>query len=80
MPQTRSFIKAGGNGGGAAAGGAQLSIVTYRENDPMGAKARAFYEMLDFASAEDLTVSDYPCQRLTVIVPDAPLTADRKQN
>lgn len=53
--------------------GAQLSVVTYREGDPKGSEARAFYEAMGFAPAEELTVFDYPCQRLTVAVPDAPL-------
>ena len=53
--------------------GAQFSVVTYREGDPMGAEARAFYEALGFAPAEELTVFNYPCQRLTVTVPDVPL-------
>ena len=53
--------------------GAQLSVVTYRAGDPMGAQARAFYEAMGFAPAEELTVFDYPCERLTVTVPDAPL-------
>ncbi len=53
--------------------GAQLSVVTYREGDPMGAEARSFYQALGFAPAEELTVFNYPCQRLTVTVPDAPL-------
>ena len=53
--------------------GTKLSVVTYREGDPMGTEARAFYEALGFAPAEELTVFDYPCQRLTVTLPDAPL-------
>ena len=53
--------------------GAQLSVLTYREGDSMGTETRAFYEAMGFAPAEELTVFDYPCQRLTVTVPDAPL-------
>ena len=53
--------------------GAALSVVTFREGDPMGAEAHAFYEAIGFAPAEELTVFDYPCRRLTVTVPDAPL-------
>ncbi|MCH3972989.1 MAG: GNAT family N-acetyltransferase [Oscillospiraceae bacterium] len=53
--------------------GAELSVVTYREGDPTGAEARAFYKAMGFAPAEELTAFDYPCQRLTVTVPDAPL-------
>lgn len=59
--------------------GTQLCVITYRAGDPMGADARAFYAALGFVPAEELIVFDYPCQRLTVTVPDAPLTAGKKQ-
>jgi len=58
--------------------GTQLSVVACREGDPMGTEARAFYEALGFAPNEELTIFNYPCQRLTVTVLDAPLTANKK--
>ena len=60
--------------------GTTLSVITYCEGDPMGTEARAFYEALGFVPNEKRTVFDYPCERMTVNVPDAPLTADKKQN
>lgn len=53
--------------------GTELSVVTYREDDPMGMAARAFYQRMGFIPGELLTLFGYPCQRLSVLVPDAPL-------
>lgn len=53
--------------------GTTLSVVTYREGDPMGFDARRFYEAMGFTPAEMLTMFGYPCQRLSVVVPDGPL-------
>lgn len=58
--------------------GTTLSVVTYRAGDPLGAAARAFYDALGFAPVEQLTLFDYPCQRLSVTLPGGPLTAVRK--
>ncbi len=53
--------------------GTVLSVMTYRAGDPMGADTRAFYEAMGFAPCEELTMFGYPCQRLSVTVPDEPL-------
>lgn len=53
--------------------GTSLSVVTYREGDPAGVGARAFYRALGFVRGENLEMFGYPCQKLTVTVPDGPL-------
>ena len=53
--------------------GTELSVTTYREGDPVGEAARAFYRALGFVPGEEITVFDYPCQRLTLTLPDAPI-------
>lgn len=58
--------------------GAELSVVTYREGDAKGEDARSFYGLLGFTPGEELTMFDYPCQRLSVTVPNGPLTAGGK--
>lgn len=57
--------------------GAELSVVIYREGDAIGAEARAFFGALGFTIAEELTMFDSPCQRMTVTVPDAPMTTEK---
>jgi hypothetical protein len=42
--------------------GSTVSVITYRDGDPMGEAARAFYTRLGFAPGRLLTVYDYPCQ------------------
>ncbi|NLT14682.1 MAG: GNAT family N-acetyltransferase [Clostridiales bacterium] len=44
--------------------GSTVSVITYRDGDPMGAPARALYSRLGFAPGKLLTVFDYPCQEL----------------
>lgn len=44
--------------------GTQLSVITYREEDPLGLTARKLYLSLGFEYGELLTVFDYPCQKL----------------
>lgn len=44
--------------------GSTVSVITYRDGDPMGAPARAFYSRLGFTPGKLLTVFDYPCQEL----------------
>jgi ribosomal protein S18 acetylase RimI-like enzyme len=44
--------------------GSTVSVITYRDGDPMGEAARAFYTRLGFAPGRLLTVFDYPCQEL----------------
>lgn len=53
----------------------ELSVVTYREGDSLGAEARRFYSKFGFREAELLTAFDYPCQRLTGISPENVLKA-----
>lgn len=48
--------------------GTELSVVTYREDDPLGAAARHLYRKLGFQEGELLTAFAYPCQRLSGIV------------
>lgn len=50
--------------------GTPLSVTTYREGDPQGAAARAFYKALGFAEGEITEAFGYPCQTLTLTVPD----------
>lgn len=45
-------------------GGDIISVVTFREGDPKGIPARACYHACGFVDGEELTVFDYPCQRL----------------
>lgn len=50
--------------------GTELSVTTYREGDPQGAAARALYKSLGFAEGELTEAFGYPCQMLTLAVPD----------
>lgn len=50
--------------------GTQLTVTTYREKDPLGEAARALYAALGFTFGEEVTVFGYPCQKLTLTVPD----------
>ena len=54
--------------------GTELSVTTYREGDPQGAAARAFYEALGFTEGELTEAFGYPCQTLTLTVPDGAVT------
>lgn len=48
--------------------GTQVSVITYREGDPLGRAARKLYFGLGFVEGELLTVFDYPCQKLIYTV------------
>ncbi len=48
--------------------GTRLSVVTYRDGDPLGVAARKLYQSLGFCDGELLTVFDYPCQELYTII------------
>lgn len=50
--------------------GTELSVITYREGDPPGAAARAFYKALGFSEGDPVEAFGYPCQKLTLIVLD----------
>ncbi|MCI2056058.1 MAG: GNAT family N-acetyltransferase [Oscillibacter sp.] len=50
--------------------GTTLCVTTYRGDDPRGAAARALYKHLGFAEGELTEAFDYPCQTLTLTVPD----------
>lgn len=50
--------------------GTELSVVTYREGDPLGCNARRFYQKFGFQEGELLTVFNYPCQQLIGHVPE----------
>lgn len=50
--------------------GEKLSLTTYPEGDPPGIAARAFYKTLGFIEAEWTEAFGYPCQVLTLTVPD----------
>ncbi len=47
---------------GLFSSGRTVSVITYRDGDPMGEAARAFYSRLGFTQGRLLTVFDYPCQ------------------
>lgn len=47
----------------------ELSVVTYREGNPLGVGARRLYERFGFREGQLLTVFDYPCQRLLGTAP-----------
>ncbi|MDO5416259.1 MAG: GNAT family N-acetyltransferase [Lachnospiraceae bacterium] len=47
----------------------ELSVVTYREGDPLGAAARCLYRKLGFREGELLTAFGYPCQRFVGTAP-----------
>ncbi|MEA5074553.1 MAG: GNAT family N-acetyltransferase [Eubacterium aggregans] len=59
--------------------GTALSVTTYREGDPQGTAARALYKHLGFAEGELTEAFGYPCQRLTLIVPDGTPVPRAKQ-
>lgn len=44
--------------------GAIISVVTFQDGDPKGIPARACYYACGFVDDEQLTVFDYPCQKL----------------
>lgn len=48
--------------------GGELSVVTFREGDEKGIAARCCYHACGFKDGEELTVFDYPCQKLTVMI------------
>lgn len=48
--------------------GKQVSVITYREDDPLGLVARKLYFSLGFEGDDLLTVFDYPCQKLIYTV------------
>lgn len=58
--------------------GAELSVVTYREDDAKGKAASGFYSALGFVPGEELMMFGCPCRRLSVTVPDGPLTKRKK--
>ena len=43
--------------------GTEITVTTYRENDPKGTAARALYKSLGFKEGELLIEFDYPTQR-----------------
>ena len=53
--------------------GSKLSVLTFCENDEKGKAARAFYKALGFKEGEFYTAFGYPCQKLSITVPDYPL-------
>lgn len=50
--------------------GTELTVMTYREGDPLGESARAFYTLLGFVPGEEVTTFGYPCQKLILTIPD----------
>lgn len=46
--------------------GTQISVITCRKGDAAGREAERLYQGLGFKEGEELTVFDYPCQRLTL--------------
>ena len=48
--------------------GTQISVITYRQDDPQGVAARNLYLSLGFQCHELLTVFDYPCQKMILFV------------
>ena len=59
--------------------GAKLSVVSYRDDDPKGNAAVAFYKALGFAPGEEFTLFNYPCRKYTVVVPDGPLGKRKRE-
>ncbi len=49
--------------------GEKLSVVTFREGDEKGIAARRCYHACGFKDEEELTVFDYPCQKMDVTIP-----------
>ena len=50
--------------------GTRLTVTTYREGDPPGEAAWAFYALLGFIPGEEVTTFGYPCQKLILTIPD----------
>ena len=48
--------------------GEELSVITFRAGDEKGIAARSCYYACGFKDGEELTVFDYPCQKLSVII------------
>ncbi len=49
--------------------GAELSVITFRAGDEKGIAAHRCYHACGFEAGEELTVFDYPCQRMKVMIP-----------
>ena len=56
--------------------GTEISVVTYREGDSLGAEAHRFYQKFGFHNGELLTAFGYPCRRLIGKVPSSVLQAN----
>ena len=52
--------------------GAELSVTVFRENDPEGKQACAFYKALGFTEGGETTVFGRPCRRLMLTVSQNP--------
>lgn len=48
--------------------GEELSVITFRAGDEKGIAARSCYYACGFKDGEKVTVFDYPCQKLSVII------------
>ncbi|MEE0751730.1 GNAT family N-acetyltransferase [Frisingicoccus sp.] len=53
----------------------ELSVVTYREENPIGEAARCLYRKFGFREGELMTAFEYPCQRFTGTAPSNILKA-----
>lgn len=49
--------------------GEELSVITFRAGDEKGIAARSCYYACGFKDGEKMTVFDYLCQKLSVIIP-----------
>jgi ribosomal protein S18 acetylase RimI-like enzyme len=48
--------------------GDAIHVITFRDGDAKGAAARACYHSCGFTDAEEVTVFDYPCQKMVCVV------------
>ncbi len=53
-------------------GGEEISVTTFRGDDPLGAAPRALYMKLGFQAAELVTEFGHPCQRFVLKQPPSP--------
>lgn len=53
------------------ADGETIHVITFREGDRKGTAARRCYHSCGFADDEELTVFDYPCQKMVLKVENA---------
>ncbi|MDD3368507.1 MAG: GNAT family N-acetyltransferase [Lachnospiraceae bacterium] len=52
--------------------GEEISVITFREEDPKGMDARRLYSKFGFETVELLTMFEYPCEKMQLTVAEIP--------